>query len=204
MNLTTKDRENLREIEMELNSVICPKSFYELNNFPFKDIEDLRESKNKDLITLGITTHNFNLIYDYGKPSDINTHLIYLFLSIGLLFYVIGYAFYIGDNLYFLGIFSWAVGFGLTSPSCQSKSLIGVFLILFIVSFFLFEIKYSWLLGVVIFTNLFTQTNRNITINSVVNNAIESEQLFTYLFKTKMLLSIKDNSNEVFLNPNDY
>jgi len=204
MPLRDRDSQALEILENQLDLIPSPKNFSELIDFPFENIASLKKANKENKITLGLSNHDFNSILTYGKPSDHLNHYISMGLSLIVLFGIIGYAFYTSENIYFLGIICWIVGFALSTPNCSFQSMIGIIMLIFIASFFFMEMKYSILLGTIVLSYFFTKTNRDISINSIINNALESERLFAFLYKTRNLIVIKDNKSGSFYNPDNH
>lgn len=196
--MNKKDSERFARVEQQLIEQGVPQSIGQLNNFPFKSLEDIKAAHSKKKISFG-SNYNGEFLEVIGTGADNIIHMMWLTFPFLIAAADIVLAIIFKNWILLLGIPFALVGFFSSSPFNPMKNTIsGLGGLMFFCSFFFFNWTWSVIIGSLLFSQIFAMTAREHYRTVIEERAFHSETFFCFLYRDGHIV-IKDTKTNKIL-----
>jgi hypothetical protein len=201
--MSKKDELFLTDLEQELKDDLEKKVFInnisQLTDFPFKDLDEIRQAYNEKGISLA-SDYSYNRLMLYATKSEIKIHFFWLALPFIIAIIDLVLAIVLKRYVLLIGCVATVLGYFSSSPYFKLRnSFAGITIILAIISIF-FNLQLAVVIGSYSLGLIFTMTAREHYNQVIIERALTSETFFVWLFLAKAIL-IRDNKTKKILIP---
>ncbi|MFH2141373.1 MAG: hypothetical protein ABIJ97_03045 [Bacteroidota bacterium] len=185
-----------KDIEKELD--ICKISDFPISDFPFKNLDDVKNAINNKEISI-TAPYSHERMQIYGTKGEKLMYYFWLTMPMIIIMTNILLAIITKRWIFIVGVIFSLIGFFTSSQlNPLRKSISGLGALSFLASFFLLEWHWSVIIGSLIFTQIFAMTAREQYIMTVKQRALMSETFFCWML-FNFIIFIIDNKTGKFL-----
>ena len=201
--MISKEIHYLKDLEedfkKDLNEKLSITSISDLKDFPFNNLEEIKNAYSSKIISLSANYSHERLMI-YATKSEIRINFFWLTLPFIVIALNLVWAFLSKNWILTLGGLTGLLGYLSSSPYFRLRNSLSGLSTLIAIVFIFINWKLAVILGSYSLSLIFTMTVRESYKQIIIDRALSSGTFFIWLFINKALL-IRDNKTLKFIEP---
>jgi hypothetical protein len=187
------------DFKKDLNEKLSISSISDLKDFPFNNLEEIKNAYSSKIISLS-ANYSYERLMIYATKSEIRINFFWLTLPFIVIAANLIWAFLSKNWILILGGLTGLLGYLSSSPYFRLRNSLSGLSTLFAIVFIFINWELAVILGSYSLSLIFTMTVRKSYKQIIIDRALSSETFFIWLFINRALL-IRDNKTLNFIEP---